>query len=279
LHCPYHSWTYDLEGTLRAAPRMDRTQDFHCKQVRLPQLRCERWKGFIFVNFDADAIPLATLLEPLEEVVANYQLENMRGTEFKDYPSTWNWKVMVENVSEVYHGVIHRDILGRPLPVPEVSSADEPRNSVYSLHRILPSAVKRWPLAGNFDPIPGLTEKQLSEYLTVTLYPSTLIFIYPDQISLCQLLPQDMLRHTIRYVLCAPEKTRELPNFEKRFGANKALTDLIHGQDMDVCDRVQKGVNSDYAASYRFSHMEQGVWQFQNFILDKMLGETILPLG
>ena len=88
-----------------------------------------------------------------------------------------------------------------------------------------------------------------------------------------------MLRHTIRYVLCAPEKTRAQPDFEKRFRSNKALTDHIHGQDMDVCDRVQKGLSSDYASSYRFSHMEQGVWQFQNFVLDKMLGETILPLG
>jgi phenylpropionate dioxygenase-like ring-hydroxylating dioxygenase large terminal subunit len=256
---------------------MEQTNDFSCKQYRLPQLRCETWKGFVFANFDADAIPLATLMEPVERIVANYHLENMRETEFTDYPSTWNWKVMMENASEVYHVGIHRDILGRPIPMPEVSSADEPRNSIYSIHRILPTAVRQ-PVACNFGPMPGLTEQEQTEYFTVTIYPSTLIFVYPDQISLLQLLPEDMLRHTIRYVLCVPEVTRQRADFEKKFRVFEAMTELVHRQDMDVCDRVQRGVSSGYADSYRFSRMEQGVWQFQNFILDRMLGETILPL-
>ena len=57
--CPYHHWTYALDGCLINAPAMNKTRDFDKSSVRLPALAVEVWLGFIFVNFDHAAVPLA----------------------------------------------------------------------------------------------------------------------------------------------------------------------------------------------------------------------------
>ena len=59
--CPYHNWTYELDGQLRSAPMMEEVRGFNTKQCRLPTLAVEIWQGFVFVNVNPDAEPLAPL--------------------------------------------------------------------------------------------------------------------------------------------------------------------------------------------------------------------------
>ena len=74
--CPYHHWNYGLDGRLLGAPAMERTEAFNKADFGLPQLRVEEWLGFVFVNFDQDASPLAPTLERYSPFVHNYDLEN-----------------------------------------------------------------------------------------------------------------------------------------------------------------------------------------------------------
>ena len=74
--CPYHHWVYGLDGKLVNAPAMERTCDFDKKTVRLPEFKVEIWLGFIFINFDADAAPLAPRLATVADAVAGYDLAN-----------------------------------------------------------------------------------------------------------------------------------------------------------------------------------------------------------
>jgi phenylpropionate dioxygenase-like ring-hydroxylating dioxygenase large terminal subunit len=74
FQCPYHCWTYRLDGQLIDAPFMDQAEGFDKTACRLPELRSEIWEGFIFVNFDADAQPLGPQLAPLAKMLANYKL-------------------------------------------------------------------------------------------------------------------------------------------------------------------------------------------------------------
>ena len=111
LTCPYHSWAYDLDGNLVNAPKMEDKQ-FDKSKYRLQQLRVETWLGFIFVNLDADAEPLAPRLSPLAKHLENFHIERM--TLLSKKVDVWksNWKVLVENFLEVYHiESVHRDTL------------------------------------------------------------------------------------------------------------------------------------------------------------------------
>ena len=102
--CPYHHWTYSLEGRLLGAPAMERTTDFDKSQFGLPRLRVELWQGFVFVNMDPDAAPLAPTLSRYEPFLEHYDLADAvcPGTfTLTDLP--WNWKVMFENFNDGYH--------------------------------------------------------------------------------------------------------------------------------------------------------------------------------
>ena len=109
--CPYHSWAYDLDGRLVNAPKMEDKQ-FDKSKCSLQQLRVETWLGFIFVNLDPDAKPLAPRLSPLAKHFENYHVERWVPTSKKVDIWKSNWKIAVENFLEVYHiDSLHRDTL------------------------------------------------------------------------------------------------------------------------------------------------------------------------
>jgi phenylpropionate dioxygenase-like ring-hydroxylating dioxygenase large terminal subunit len=103
--CPYHHWTYGLDGTLVGAPAMEKACNFDKLHFSLPIIRCEVWLGFVFVNFDVDASPLAQRLSAVTEVLRNYRVETAEESEYPGEPSReyWNWKVRFENSNDGYH--------------------------------------------------------------------------------------------------------------------------------------------------------------------------------
>jgi choline monooxygenase len=110
--CGYHAWTYGLDGQLVGAPLISDNVHFEKRNVRLPQFASEIWQGFIFVNLDGTAPPLAPELAAIEPYIRNYQPAERHflfGAE-----ETWNtnWKCLVENFMEGYHlSPLHADTL------------------------------------------------------------------------------------------------------------------------------------------------------------------------
>lgn len=117
LVCPYHHWTYDLTGQLTAAPKMPARPDFEIAACRLPEFPCETWMGFIFVNLNLDAAPLAPQLADLESRVAPYHIEEMWLGYLNEEVWETNWKSLVENYMEAYHLTpLHRTTLNNLNP-------------------------------------------------------------------------------------------------------------------------------------------------------------------
>jgi phenylpropionate dioxygenase-like ring-hydroxylating dioxygenase large terminal subunit len=101
--CPYHLWTYGLDGRLMGAPAMEQSVGFNKSDFCLPSMKVELWNGFIFMSFDADAPPLAPTLAGAEQALRNYGLADAH-TIVDDAPVLpWNWKVMLENFIDGYH--------------------------------------------------------------------------------------------------------------------------------------------------------------------------------
>lgn len=109
--CPYHAWAYDLDGKLINAPKME-NKNFDKSNCPLQQLRLETWLGFIFVNLDSDAKPLAPRLQSFQELIRNYHVEEMASVWKKAAIWNTNWKILVENFLESYHiQAVHKDTL------------------------------------------------------------------------------------------------------------------------------------------------------------------------
>ncbi len=103
LVCPYHHWSYDLEGKLAGAPRLDAHQSFDKPSCRLPEFASEAWHGFLFVCLADDPKPLAPRLAPLEKLIGNYHMEQMKLRYTADEVWHTNWKCLIENFMEGYH--------------------------------------------------------------------------------------------------------------------------------------------------------------------------------
>jgi len=101
LQCPYHAWTYGLDGRLRAAPRAD----FELDGIGLEPVRLERWGPFLFVNPDADAEPLSDWLGPVPAQVEELGLDvdSLQFHHRSEWSVAANWKVVAENFLECYH--------------------------------------------------------------------------------------------------------------------------------------------------------------------------------
>ena len=111
IQCPYHAWTYDLDGTLRNAPRAEREDAFDREALSLVPVSAEAWGPFVFVNPDRDAEPLASALGELPRLLADGGIE-VDGLRFHSRAESdeyaCNWKVCAENFLECYHCSVAR---------------------------------------------------------------------------------------------------------------------------------------------------------------------------
>lgn len=109
--CPYHAWSYDLDGKLANAPGIE-NKLFNKSECRLPQVQLEVWLGFVYVNLDIEAEALAPRMYDFAELIKHYRVEQMHSVWKKTVYWKTNWKVLVENFLETYHvPVVHKDTL------------------------------------------------------------------------------------------------------------------------------------------------------------------------
>ena len=119
--CPYHAWTYELTGELRAGPNIKAVPGFDKSKVCLTEVRTELFLGFIFVNLDPDAKPMdewfPNVRAELEGFVPNWA--DLKPLEWVEIPENCNWKVSVENYSECYHCSINQPTVATGVIRPE----------------------------------------------------------------------------------------------------------------------------------------------------------------
>ncbi len=114
VRCPYHSWTYGLDGQLKAAPKCDAVKGFDVSGIKLNQIRSETIGGFVFINLDPQAKPLREVAPTFEPILLSMVAEaaDLKYVKHKEYDIKANWKVVTENFLEAYHvaysGKAHR---------------------------------------------------------------------------------------------------------------------------------------------------------------------------
>ncbi len=110
--CPYHAWTFELDGHLKACPEMHRAECFQRDDFFLKPFRSEVWNGFVFVNLDGAAEPLAEGLDEIAADLAAFQLDEMKVVIAREWECDFNWKVIAENFMESYHhlGIHHKTL-------------------------------------------------------------------------------------------------------------------------------------------------------------------------
>lgn len=280
LLCPYHAWTFEVDGQLKACPEMQRAEGFVRDEFFLKPFRCETWLGFVFVNFSGDAPPLAESLQEMEQDLANFHLPEMKLVIAREWDCEFNWKVLVENFMESYHHLgIHHKTLQPMMPARNTWTEQERRHYVRA-HLPYKESVREeyraFESSGDFTenlpPLPGLSEAQKSEWGLFLVHPTFLLATAPDRVIWYRLQPlgPDRLR-LMTTTLVAPEVV-DSPHFENLHAhATKLLTDF-HLEDMEVCTGVQRGLYASGWQRGRLSHLEMPVWLFHRFLAARVRG-------
>ena len=272
--CPYHMWVYGLDGRLLGAPAMERTAEFDKKEWGLPNLAVELWQGFVFVNFDRDASPLAPTLARYEQYVEHYDLDHAvcPGTfTLTDLP--WNWKVMFENFNDGYHANrLHHTIqdfcpsnlASFPVPWDDASNVIFRENGYTHIDGGFNATTKAL-----MPVFPKLTEEERWRS-TFALIPPTLCFgTAPDQAFFFIVRPKTASTIDVEIGYLLHPSALEHPMFDHLFQMSDAGVQVFVAQDQDATTKVQRGMTSRFAARGRYSWQEESHVQFNRWLVQR----------
>ena len=271
--CPYHHWVYGLDGRLVNAPAMERTCDFDKTKVGLPQLKLETWLGFLFVNFDPQAAPLAPRLATVAKAIAGYDLAAAESAAVMTGQFAWNWKVMFENNNDGYHasrlhaGPLHDFVPSELAVFPEADPTDA---GFLRFNGTLHPDASFNPTQRAVLPVfPKLTAEDRGR-MTFANVPPTLSLVLTSDLAIYLILratgPETMEQDT--GVLVAPGATAD-PAFQHRLDMIMGSAGKIIAQDMHVDSLVQVGLRSRFAVRGRYSWQEGAQGQFNQWLVPR----------
>lgn len=276
IRCPYHWWTYGLDGQLMGAPAMHETEGFDRHDVALPSFPLEVWNGFVFVNLDADATPLAPRLHKFDDVMGNYHASEMLTSRQFGYDADWNWKIMIENGTEHYHAVyLHSKYL--PMSASDAIIPDLDPVTESSIISIVPLPVPDLgvsPHLGSFwPPVPTLTEDERKRFVFAAVAPNLFLGLQADLIFWFLLFPSGPSKTRIEWAYCVPKDVREAPSFETVLELVHRGVEAFNDEDFPINTGMQQGLGSKFVARGRYSFEEKPAWQMAQWVVQRYRAE------
>ncbi|MBA3608109.1 MAG: aromatic ring-hydroxylating dioxygenase subunit alpha [Chthoniobacterales bacterium] len=244
IQCPYHAWTYALDGRLIGAPHMEEAPDFAKADYSLQAVRLALWEGFIFVSLGDLAPPLEKVFAPLAGKFTHWNLPLLRSARRIEYDVHANWKLIFENYSECYHCPGVHPLLSK------VSPSDSAENDL-----------TEGPFLGGFMSIKegkslttsgetcaravgDIKAEDHARVFYYSIFPNMLLSMHPDYVMVHQLWPQSPERTLVQCDwFFHPDAAGTL---DPGYNPEDAIEfwDMTNKQDWHVCELSQQGISS-----------------------------------
>lgn len=265
--CPYHAWTYNLDGTLRGAPAMTQNSGFCKEAYALPEIRCEEWLGWVFVCLDPAAPPVAEQLAEVGAMIAGYGMTNYAETFYEEHVWDTNWKVLAENFMESYHlPVCHAGTIGGLSKLEDMICP--PGRDAFNYHTILKDDSLAIAMAHpSNDRLQG-NERRTTFLLA--LYPSLMITLTPGYFWYLSLHPKGPGQVHIRFGGGMSNDYADDADAQDNFVKLKALLDDVNVEDRGCTEKVFRGLCSDLAVPGHLSHLERPNYDFAKYLMAKI---------
>ena len=263
--CPYHAWTYGIDGHLLGAPHMKESPGFEPRALGLPEIRTEIWEGWIYVTLDPEAASVAELLRSLQGIVAPYAMAGYVPVAAQDHVWATNWKLLTENFMEGYHlPVAHRKTVGAWFPAEETEFPKESHpgftwqtftkdeNATYGrAHPANDRLEGRWRFTS----------------VMPTVFPTHMYVLAPDHLWYLSLRPKSIGEVHVRFgAALAPEVMSSLNDPKSFVDELVGFFDRVNDEDKGIVEGLYEGTAAPLARPGRLSWLEREIHDFMGYL-------------
>lgn len=243
IQCPYHAWTYALDGRLIGAPFMNEVAGFEPGAYSLHPAAVAEWEGFIFISLSENPVPFAQEFAALIGRFARFNLPLLRTSRSITYDVNANWKLIIQNYSECLHCPTLHPGLARISPFQSGENdlvEGKALGGYMEISHNAESVTQSGRLCGlPVGDLPASDHKRIYYY---TLFPNLLLSIHPDYVMFHRIMPQTPNRTVIHCEWMFNPRSFDQPRFDPDDAV--AFWDLTNRQDWEICERSQAGVSS-----------------------------------
>ncbi|MEE2876598.1 MAG: aromatic ring-hydroxylating dioxygenase subunit alpha [Candidatus Neomarinimicrobiota bacterium] len=269
IQCPYHGWTYDLQGKLIGAPLMEAVEGFARDDYPLHSLPLAEWEGFLFINLSDSPKPFQQAFESLLNRFDDWEMNSLVEHGRHDYKVNCNWKLIVQNYSECYHcPMIHPELA-------EITPFTGGRNDLFEgpfLGGYMDIAAGKESITGSGHfcaPLLGdLSENDRHRVYYYSIFPNMLLSLHPDYVMVHTVWP---VTTDCSFINCLWLFSPALSD-ENGYHPQEAI-DFWHRtnqQDWNICKQAQLGIESKKYAPAPYSGQESLLAAFDRYYLSEL---------
>ena len=267
LVCPYHAWTYGLDGGLVRAPHFDGPGSHGSVPVEgLARVRSAVWHRFVFVNLSGDAPEFADWIAPLERRWARYDLRTLRRAESRTLAIGSNWKLVVENFIDYYHlPYVHKDL--------NRYSAMEDHYSIREGDRFFGQGNARYAAsdeaAGKLPTFPGLRDADQCVTEAICLFPNLLVTIFNDNLRIILVEPSGPASCRERVEVFVVGDAAAAPELAPLRRALLKRFESFNVEDIAIVERLQDAfTTTDFDGGRLSPAFDANIYHFHRLIAD-----------
>ncbi|HEX6640009.1 MAG TPA: aromatic ring-hydroxylating dioxygenase subunit alpha [Thermoanaerobaculia bacterium] len=243
IQCPYHAWTYRLDGRLTGAPHMDDLEDFDKADYSLHAASIGSWEGFLFVNLAPDHEPFERAFAPLAGRFARFNLAGLRTVRRIDYEVDANWKLILQNYNECLHcPTIHPELTTK---LPYTSGANDLIEGPFlGGYMEIKAPHESATMSGRACALPlgDLPEADRARAYYYSLFPSMMLSIHPDYAVFYRVHPVSTARSRVLCEWMVNPLAPAAPGYNIQDA--EEFWDRTNRQDWHICEQSQLGVSS-----------------------------------
>ncbi|MGB6496685.1 MAG: aromatic ring-hydroxylating dioxygenase subunit alpha [Candidatus Acidiferrum sp.] len=241
FRCPYHGWTYGIDGALKGMVEFDGVCNFDRAKNGLVEIRVDTWENFVFVNLDGRAAPLRDFLGVVPELVGPLELSRkLRFFDRRVYTLNCNWKVYVDNYLDGGYHVPHAH--------KGLSSVIE--YTKYTIENFSRACLQSSPLSTDSSSEAGVAATRQGRAFYLWLYPNFMINAYEGVMDTNLVLPLGVDRCAVIFDYYFADASADA---EARNEKSIAVSERVQDEDVAICDAVQRGLGSRTFVAGRLS--------------------------
>lgn len=272
IRCPYHAWTYTLDGELRTAPFLEEEDGFRREDFPLWPVGVETWSGFFFVNLSpleaaAEGRTLLQQLGPVPERLSRYPLAELRTAHRISYDVGANWKVLLENYNECYHCAGVHPELCKVVPAFKQRGGSE-----LDWDRGIPHRDGAWTFTRSGTtsraPFAGLNDDEKTRHKGELIYPNFLLSLSAEHVAAFTLWPHGAEHTTIICDFLFHPDEMATPGFDPSDAVE--FWDLVNRQDWRICEGVQAGMRARVFEHGYYAPMESASLDIRRYVRERL---------